>query len=117
MSGETKLFSLRAFDTEAEIGLVERLLDPKIGGSWDISHFREHDIRVAPVPFQVVSDDLNVDGGGQSKIENLSNHVGGQESERNARELFGECQTKLMNVVVRGMVLDGQRHKNVRVRA
>jgi hypothetical protein len=32
------------------------------------------------------------------------------------RELFRQCQTKLVNVVVRGMVLGGQGHKNVGVR-
>src|SRR5258708_29231077 len=115
MGGETKLFRLRALDPEAEIRLIERLLDPEIGCSWDISHFRQHDIRVAPVRFQVIAYDLNVDGCGQSKIENLPDHVGGQESERNARELFREGQTKLMNVIVRGMVLDGQRYKEVGV--
>ena len=49
MGGETKLFSFRALDPQAEIRLIERLLDPKIGCSWDISHFRKHDISVVPV--------------------------------------------------------------------
>src|ERR1700687_6239607 len=117
MGGETKLFSLRAFDPQAEIGLIEWLLDPKIGGSGDISHFREQGVRVAPVCFQIVSDDLNIKRGGQSEIENLPDHVGGQESERNARELFRKRQTKLVNVVGGRMMLDGQTHKNVGVRA
>src|ERR1700704_483421 len=107
MGGETKLFSFRTLDPEAEIGLIEGLLDPEIGGSGDISHFREQGVRVAPVCFQIVSDDLNIKRSGQSKIENLPNHVGRQERERNARELFRQRQTKLVNVVGRRMVLDG----------
>src|SRR5258708_3350771 len=73
-------------------------------------------MRVAPVHFKIVPYDLNVDGSGQAKIENLGNHVGRQESERNPRELLRKCQTKLMNVVVRGMVLGGKGHKNIRIR-
>jgi hypothetical protein len=78
---ETKLFSLRTFDPEAQIRLIERLLDPQICRSCNISHFREHCIRIEPIPFQVISHDLNVDRSRQSKIENLADHIGGQESE------------------------------------
>ena len=73
-------------------------------------------VRVAPVAFQIVSDDLNVDRSRQSEIQNLADHVSGQESERNPRKLFWQCQAKLVNVVVRGMVIGGQGHKDVGVR-
>src|SRR6202051_1045855 len=99
MGAETKLFSLRAFDPEAQIRLIERLLDPQIRRSCNTSHLRQHCIRIEPVPCQVISHDLNVDRGWQSKIQNLADHVGGQESERNAWELFRQCQSKLMNIV------------------
>src|SRR5258708_4424185 len=63
-----------------------------------------------------MSDDLNIDGRRQSKVENLRHHVGRQEREGHTRKLFRQCQAKLVNVVVRRMVLRGQGHKNVRIR-
>ncbi len=116
MGGETKLFCFGAFDPHAEVGFIEGLLNPQIGRSGDISHLREQCVCIEPVSLQVVSDDLNVDRCGQAKIEDLADHVGRQESKAHTRELLRECQTKLMNVVVRGVVIDRQRHKNVRIR-
>ena len=116
MGSETKFFCFRTFDSEAQIGLIEGLLDPQIGRSGNVSHFLEQRICIAPVSLQIVSHDLNIDGSRQAKIQNLADHVGRQESECHTRELFRECQTKLVNVVVRGMVIGGQSHKNVGIR-
>ena len=82
MGRETKLFCFRAFDSEAQIRLIEGLLNPQIRRSGNVSHLLEQCIGIEPVSLQVVSHDLNVDGSRQSKIQNLRDHVGGQESER-----------------------------------
>src|SRR6266571_5135379 len=68
------------------------------------------------VSLQIMSHNLNVDGSRQPKIQNLADHVSGQESERNTRELPRECQAQLVNVVVGGTVISGQSHQNVGVR-
>jgi hypothetical protein len=81
VSGKTQLFCFRTLNSQAEVRLIEGLLNPQIRRSGDIPHFRKQFVRVDPVSVQVVPDNLNVDGSGQSKIENLPDHVGGQESE------------------------------------
>ena len=116
MRREAEFFSFGAFDSEIQIWLIEELLNSKISRPRDGSHFLKQRVCIEPVSRQVVSDDLNVDGSWQAKIQNLADHVGGQKRECNARELLWKRQTKLVNVVVRGMVLGGQGHKNVGIR-
>src|SRR2546425_3724456 len=116
MSRKSKLFCLGTFHPEVEIRLIEGLLDAQICGSCDVSHFAEQRICIAPVSLQIMSHNLNVDGSRQPKIQNLADHVSGQESERNTRELPRECQAQLVNVVVGGTVISGQSHQNVGVR-
>ena len=116
MGGEAKLFCLCSFDAEAKIWLIEGLLNAQISRAGNISHFREQCVCVLAVSLHVISHDLNIDGCRQSKVQNLCDHVSWQESERNSRKLFRQCQTKLVNVAVRRMMFDGQSHQNVRVR-
>ena len=111
MSRKSKLFCFRTLDPHAEIRLIKGLLDPQIGRSCDIFQ-----LCIALVSFQVVSHNLHIDGSGQTKIKDLADHVGRQKSEGYARELLWKRQAKLMNVVVRGVVLGGKGHKNVGVR-
>jgi len=106
----------RTLDSEAQIGLVEGLLNPEICSSWNVFHFLEQRRPITPVPVQVVSHNCTSMGAGKTKVQNLADHVGWQECEGCTRELFWERQTKLVNVVVRGMVIDIQRHKNVGIR-
>ncbi len=63
MGTETQFFSLRAFDSETKIRLIKGLLNPQINRPGNVSHFREQCIRVATVAFEVLADDLNIDGG------------------------------------------------------
>ena len=95
---ETQFFRFRAFDPEAQIGLIKGLLNPQVNRSGDISHFCQQCIGVRSVAFQIVSDNLNVDGRRQSKIQNLSDHVSGQKVKGARREIAwavsaeaGEC--------------------------
>src|SRR5882724_5903308 len=115
MGSEPKLFSLGAFDPEPQIRLIEGLLDSKIGRSGDAFHLAQQSICITPVSLKVISHNLHIDGSWQSEIQNLANHVGGQESERSSRKLFRECQAELVNVAVRWMMFGGQGHKNVRI--
>src|SRR5438309_1508620 len=64
----------------------------------------------------IIAYHLDIDGSGQAEIQNLAYHVSGQESETDPWKLLRKCQTKLVNVVVRGMVFGGQGHENVDVR-
>src|ERR1700692_1201866 len=105
MGTEAKLFRFRPLDSEAEIWFIEGLLDSQISGSGDGSQFFEKRVCIEPVSLQVVPQNLHVDRSRQSKIQNLPDHVGRQESECHAGKLFRKCQPKLMNIIVRGTVI------------
>ena len=55
-------------------------------------------------------------GAGKPKFRIWLTMSAGKNAKRHTRKLFRERQTKLVNVVVRGMVLGGKSHKNVGVR-
>src|SRR4029077_15338248 len=76
----------------------------------------EQPICIALVSLQVVSHDLDIDRSRQAKVQDLADHIRRQEGEGHTRKLFRECQAKVVNVVIRGMVLGGKSHKNVGVR-
>src|SRR5260370_11279681 len=116
VGGETKLLCFRTLDPQAQIRLIKGLLDPQIGSSCDIFQLAEQGIGIALVSLQVVSDDLDIDWGRQAKVQDLADHVGRQECEARTWKLLRECQTKVVNVVIRGMMLGGKSHKNVGVR-
>src|SRR5258708_30299573 len=49
-------------------------------------------------------------------MQDLADHVSGQESEGHTRELFWECEAKSVNIIVRGVVIGGHVHKNIGIR-
>src|SRR5277367_6478653 len=116
MRSKTQLFCLGTFNSHAEIRLVEGLLNPQVGRTGNVPHFREQVVCVDMISLQVVSDNLNVDRSGQAKIENLADHVSRQKSEGNTRKLFRQFQPELVNVVIGGTMLGRERYKNVCVR-
>src|SRR5258707_15743011 len=101
---ETKVLCFRTIVTQAQIRMIKGLLDPQIGSSCDIFQLAEQRIGIALVSLQVVSDDLDIDRGRQAKVQDLADHVGRQECEARTWKLFWGGQTKLVNVVIRGMV-------------
>ena len=116
VGSEAQLLGLGAFSLEsagkgssATAGCVVTLFLGRM-------HFLEQRVRVEPVPVQVISQDLNINGSWQAEIQNLADHIRRQESELDARELRGQRQPELLNVIVGGMVIRGQRDKNVSVR-
>ena len=116
MRSETELFRFGTFNPHPQIGLIEGLLNSQIGCPGNVPHLRQQRVCILAVSLQIVSDDLNIDRGRQAKVENLRYHVGGQERERHTRKLLREYQTKLVNVVVGGMVLRRQSHEDVSIR-
>jgi len=71
----------------------------------------EQRICIAVVSVQIVTHDLDIDWSRQAKVEDLADHVGRQEGETNAGKLFWQCETKVLHVLIRGMVLRGESHK------
>ena len=55
-------------------------------------------------------------GAGNPKFRIWPTMSAGKKAKVTPGNFFRKCQTKLMNVIVRRMVIGGQRHKNVGVR-
>ncbi len=73
-----------------QVRLVERLLNPQVSRAGHVSNFLQQLARPGPVAFQVVADHLDVDGSGQSEVQNLRDHVGRQKSEHYPGKLLGQ---------------------------
>src|SRR5260370_41236444 len=113
---ETKLLCFRTLDAQAQIRLIEGLLDPQVCCSRDVFQFAEERICVALVSLQVVSHNLYIDWSRQAKIKDLAGHVSRQECEAHAWKLLWESQTKLATVAIRGMMVGRKSHKDVGIR-
>src|SRR5579864_5239030 len=113
MRGEPKLLSLRTFDSQVQIRLIERLLNPQVRRSRHISDLLQKLTCPCSVPFQIVACHLNVDWSRQSKIQYLRDHVRWKKRKHHARKLFRQFQTKLVDVVLSGMVVRRQSYKDV----
>src|SRR5258708_21499008 len=88
----TTLF--RTLDPQAQVRLIEGLLDPQVCRSRDVFQFAEERICVALVSLQVVSHNLHIDWSRQAKIKDLAGHVGRQECEAHAWKLLRESQSE-----------------------
>ena len=84
---EAQLFRFRAFNPEVQIGLIKGLLNPQVSCSRNVSHFRQQRVGIAPISLQVLADNLNIDRGWKSKIQNLSDHVRRQKVEASRPEI------------------------------
>ncbi len=101
MRGESKLLGLRSLDSHMEIGLIERLLHAEVNGARYRADLFEDLVCPDTVAFEIVTDHLNVDRSGQSEVQNLRDHVRGQERKCHAGEVFRQRQAELLDVVVR----------------
>jgi hypothetical protein len=81
------------------VGFVEGLLDARVGDPGYIFDLLEQPSRELLIPREVVADDLNVDGSGQTKVQNLADDVGRQEREGHAGKLFGQTNSQIVNVL------------------
>src|SRR5437879_2409927 len=99
-----------------QIRLIEGLLNSQIRSSSNVLQLAEERICITLVSLKVVSHDLDIDRGRQAKVQNLADHVGGQEREADPWKLFWKGQTTSVNVVVGGMVRGGKCDKNIGVR-
>ena len=71
-----------AIDREVDLGLIEELVNAKIDGARNSAQLAEQVDREHPVRLDIRAGNLNVDGRRQSEVENLADHVGGQEDRR-----------------------------------
>jgi len=97
------------------IGLVEGLLNARIGSAGDIANLIEHALGQGAVAVQVHADDLNIDGRGAAEVENLGDDVHRQHIKRDAGVLAVEHGAQALDVLLGGMVVGAQLHLDIRV--
>ena len=113
--GITAIERLGAVDGDFEDGRVVRLFQAEVDEAWNLAESLHHlrgDRAVADV---VCTFDLDVDGRGEAKVEDLSDDVGGKEIESDAGEFAGEAFAQRANVVGCGRVVFLERDENIRV--
>src|SRR5882757_134843 len=98
------------------VRLIEWLLDSRVGNPGNVLDSFEQRIRIGLIARQIIAGYLNVDRSGQPEVQNLADHVGGQERKRHAGKLFGQADTQVMNVLSRFMVIDRESYENIGIR-
>ena len=109
------LFGLGAIDGDVDLGLIERLVHPQIGGAGNGLELIEKIDRELAVGFDIGAAHLNVDGRGQAEIEDLADDIGGHEVKRDARKFARQAFAQLADILAGGPVAFGQRNQNVRI--
>src|ERR1035437_8685702 len=71
------LRGLGAIHIHLKSGIVERLLNAKVGETGNVAELGEKLVCLGLACIRVVAFNLNVDGRGQSKVENLRGDIGG----------------------------------------
>src|SRR5579862_9168651 len=100
-----------------KIGLVERLLDAQVSRPWHVSNSLHQFACPLPVAFEIVAHHLNIDGRGQSKVQNLRDHVRGEKSKHYSGKLLRQAQAQLVDVFSGRVMVRRQGNKHVRIRS
>src|SRR5277367_2024125 len=107
LGGQSDLVDARAVHVEIERGQAEHLLHVDIGCSGNVAQFIGDFLADEVVGCDVLTDDLNVDRGGQSEIENLGDDVGGLEEKFDAGKTLRQLAAQAANVSRRGVMFFG----------
>src|SRR5580693_3816545 len=98
------------------IGLIKWLLNSRIGHPGHVPDLVEQRVRINLIARQIIAEDLNVNRGRQTEVQNLANHVGRQERKGHPWKLLGQADAEVVNILSRLVVVDRESYKNVRVR-
>src|SRR5208283_845572 len=102
--GEADLLRLGPIHIDMQIGLIERLLNVQIDSPGNLPDPLQQLVGECPVGIHAVARNLNVNGSGQTEVQNLTDNVGRQEREGYAGELLRKFQTQIVNISRRGPV-------------
>jgi hypothetical protein len=104
-----------AVHVHGEPGIVERLLNARIGDAGNIANFIEHALGQGAIAVEVRAHDLNIDGRGEAEVQNLGHDVHWKHIEGDAGVLAGQHRAQALDVSRGGVVIGGQLHLNVGV--
>ncbi len=110
------LLRLGAVHPKVHIGFIEWLLDARVGYARYVFHLIQQGIREGLIPLQISPHHLNVDGSRQAKIKDLSDHIGRQERKGHAGKFFCQADSEVVNVLGCLMVVNAERHQDIRIR-
>src|SRR4029077_8669779 len=94
---------------------IKGLLNPQIDRAWYIPHLLQQRVRKLPVSFQVVADDLYVDGRRKTEVQNLAHDVGREERKRDAWKFICQLDPQIMYIFIGRVMVLAQGDKDVRV--
>src|ERR1700735_3145667 len=115
MRGKANLLSFGAIHLDMQFWLVEGLLNTQVHDSRNKFELIQQVVGELPVGLKIAAHNLHVNGGRQSKIQNLADDIGGQEIKSHAGKFFVELQANVMLVVRSRMMVFGESHQNVGV--
>ncbi len=79
--GEADQLCLGPIDIDIELRIVPGLMDMQIDRTRNAAQLLQQDIGECPVGLNVEADNLHIDGGGKTEIQNLTDHVRRQKGE------------------------------------
>src|SRR4029077_12211138 len=82
------LAGLRAVHIDVQLGLIKGLLDVQVDRTRNVADSLQQVIRKSAIVLLVVSHDLNIDGSGQTEVQNLADNVSRKEREGYTWELI-----------------------------
>jgi len=91
-----------AVDVHPDRRQIHQLLHVHVSGAGHLAEAVGNLIRERMAGLDIGADDLNVDGSGQTEIQNLSNDVGGLKEKLHSGETPRQLLTQLPNVVAVG---------------
>src|SRR6202166_2281768 len=109
------LGGLGAVHGHIELRVIERLLYARIGDARHAPDFLQHTSRDFAIALNIGSLDLNIDGSGQTKVQNLSDDVRGQEVKGRAGIFAGQRLSQALHIVCRSVVIFVEGHQNIGV--
>src|SRR5260370_25957869 len=94
---------------------VKWLLDAQVRRPRHLPYFLQQSVGIGSVALEVVADDLNINRRGQTEIQNLSDHIGRQESKGHAWKILSKADPKIMDIAGLLMVVLGEAYQDVRI--
>ena len=113
--GVPALRGLGAIHVHLKRGIVEGLLNAKVDEAGNLAQLAEHLVGLGLAGVRIVAFNLDVDGRGQSKVENLRGNVGGQRIKRGFGENAGQVIAQSAHIVCRWPVIRLERYQNVAI--
>src|SRR5262249_21446135 len=96
---ESALGGFGAVDGDVKLGIIELLLDAKVGYARHLAELPDHPVGKLTVALNIGSLDLYVDGRRYAEVQDLADHVGGQEVKRRSGEFAIESAAQLPDMI------------------